>query len=140
MKASSSMWPALCLLLAMTFGCGRGGLERAIVTGRVTYRGEAVANGEIRFVPTKGTQGPISGGSIAAGEYVADGLGGVPVGMYRVEIRAFRIPKPEKLDPMGDDFAPRKQYLPEKYNVKTELEMTIAPGSGKIVQNFDLVE
>ena len=83
-------WVALCLLVTTSvIGCDRGGLERAVVTGSATYRGEPIANGEIRFVPTEGTQGPISGGAITEGVYTADGLGGVPVGTYRVEIRAF---------------------------------------------------
>ena len=70
-------WVALCLLVTTVIGCGRGGLQRVIVSGRVTYQGEAIANGEIRFVPTKGTQGPVSGGTIIEGVYTADGLGGV---------------------------------------------------------------
>jgi len=136
----SKSWGAFCLLVIMVIGCGRGGLERAVVTGRATYQGEAIANGEIRFVPTKGTQGPISGGSIIEGAYTADGLGGVPVGTYRVEIRAFRASKAAQLDPLGDAFVPPKQYLPEKYNTKTELEITIEPGSSKITKNFDLAD
>ena len=131
-------WVALCLLVTTVIGCGRGGLQRVIVTGRVTYQGEAIANGEIRFVPTKGTQGPVSGGSIVEGVYTADGLGGVPVGTYCVEIRAFRAPKAAQLDPLGDSFLPPVQYLSEKYNTKTELEMTIEPGSSKITKDFDL--
>jgi len=33
-----------------------------------------------------------------------------------------------------------EQYFPEKYNVRTELEITVEPGSSKITKDFDLTQ
>jgi hypothetical protein len=139
-----------CLLLAvccvLLTACDRGGLERAVVAGKVTYQGQPVADGRIRFVPIKGTKAPMWGANIRDGEYEASGRGGVPVGTHRVEIVAWRTksdaaettksPKSDQI--MGG--APGQQYIPEKYNTKSELEIIIPPGSGEIVRDFDLTE
>jgi hypothetical protein len=74
-----------------------------------------------------------------AGRSSQSGVGGVPVGTHRVEIRAFCPDEDAEPDPLEGDL-PRKQYLPEKYNTKTEMEITIEPGSGKITKNFDLTD
>jgi hypothetical protein len=138
-----------CLLLAaccvLLTSCGRGGLERAVVTGRVTYQGQPVTKGKIRFIPAKDTQTPMWGAFIHDGKYEARGKGGVPVGTHKVEIVAWRTNKDERKaspppDMTSDMPPPSKQYIPEKYNTKTELEITIPPGSGKIVRDFNLTE
>ena len=129
------------LLLVGLAGCGGGdGPERAVVTGKVTFQGEPLANGEIRFVPTKGTEAPVSGASIAEGAYRADGLGGVPVGTHKVVIQGFRAADTPVHDPIEGDYYPRVQYLPVKYNDQTELEITIPPGSSTMTQDYDLSE
>ena len=48
-----------CLLLLA--GCGKKGLERAVISGRVSYQGEPVQRGLLRFVPIEGTKGPPAG-------------------------------------------------------------------------------
>ena len=35
---------------------------------------------------------------------------------------------------------PDEEYLPDKYNVRSELELVIPPGSGAITQDYDLAE
>ena len=134
-----------CIVCAVVIGCGRGKLERVVVSGRVTYQGQPVTKGKIRFIPIKDTKTPMWGAFIHNGRYEAGGKGGVPVGTHRVEIVAWRTesdvaettnpPTPDRSlggAPMG------QQYVPEKYNAKTELEITIPPGSGKVVRDFDL--
>ncbi len=138
---------AVAVAVAIGGGCGRGKLERAVVSGKVTYQGQPVAKGKIRFIPIKGTQTPMWGAFIRDGGYKASGKGGVPVGTHKVEIVAWRT----KSDVVETANTPRsdlslggapmgQQYLPEKYNTKTELEITIPPGSGKVVRDFDLTE
>jgi hypothetical protein len=130
----------------MLVGCGGSGdLDRVVVTGKVTYNGEPIKNGEIRFVPIKDTRGPVSGGSIVNGVYTAKGLGGVPIGTYRVVIRASRAvkgAKPESVgdDPSGEEYVRGEQYVPEKYNVKSELELTVPAGNRRITQDYNLVD
>ncbi|MCS7304408.1 MAG: hypothetical protein NZ602_04795 [Thermoguttaceae bacterium] len=124
-------------LLGAIGGCGRSsGPQRVVVTGTVTYNGQPIPNGEIRFVPTGQTKGPISGASILEGKYRADGLGGVIVGTHRVEIRAFRADKSVPPDPHGE--YPRQQYLPKKFNDQSTMEVTIPPDKGTQTFNFDL--
>ena len=80
-------------LLILTTGCGGSGgdVERSEVSGSVTYKGQPIEEGLIRFVPEKGTAGPVSAAPIANGKYTIDAKGGVPVGTHRVEIEAYQV-------------------------------------------------
>ncbi len=121
----------------LSAGCGPSGPERAIVTGAVTYQGQPIANGVIRFVPTGQTKGPAAGASIENGTYEANLKGGVVVGVNRVEITAVQ----PRSDPAGRDIAAMEgagvQYIPEQYNLQSTLNVTIESG-GPFVKNFDL--
>ena len=93
-------------------------------------------------MPVDSSPVPMAGALIVDGRYKVDRNGGVPVGTHKIEIEAFRgIPDPNKpgsrlVSPRGrDEF---EQYIPEKYNARTQLEITIQPGSRKITKNFDL--
>jgi hypothetical protein len=124
------------------FGCGGDSLEKAVVSGKITYRGEPIANGDILFYPKPGTDGPVAGASIRGGRYLADGKGGVPVGEHRVEIRAFRVraassPLPEGV-PQEDLPGGRVQYLPQEFNRQTTLEAVVPPGGRRVEIDFDL--
>lgn len=124
-------------LAACICACGPSGPERVVVTGTVTYQGKPIEQGSIRFVPTGETKGPATGTAIQQGQYEASSKGGVLVGAQRVEITAIA---PRK-DPLGRDLAVMEgagvQYLPEKYNRKSTLNVTIESG-GPAVQNFEL--
>ncbi len=132
-----------CALLGPILGgCGRNGPERVVVSGSVTYRGKPL-EGLIRFVPAKGTRAPVSGALVKDGKYTIDGKGGVPVGTHRVEISSYRPRYGADTDDSpssGLTGVPMDQILPEKYNAKTELEITVPPGSGRITRNFDLTD
>ena len=136
------------MVLAAVFGCGHhGGPERVVVSGTVTYQGQPVKEGQIRFYPTKGTQAPMSGGDIIDGKYVVEAQGGVPVGTHEIRIAAFR-PDPRyreyekslRPDASALEKPPKQQYLPEKYNTKTKLEITIPPGSSGNAKDFQLTD
>lgn len=133
---------ALCCLPAA--GCRRDGPERAVVTGRVTYQGKPLAEGQIRFVPARGSEIPTAGAFVFDGRYTADGKGGVPVGTHKVMIEAYRIvgrAQPNEQIEQSLETAPaRHQFLPPKYNAKTELEINIEPGAGRITRDFDLTD
>lgn len=139
-------WVAAGCVVVAVAGCGRDGPERTPVVGRVTYRSEPVKTGEIRFLPIKDTKTPMWGASIVGGQYAADGNGGVPVGVHKVEIIAWRekavaSQSSANLPPgLHVGKAPQEQYLPAKYNSQSELEITIEPGSGKIVRDFALTD
>lgn len=121
----------IAVVAALTLtGCGKtSDITKVIVKGNVTFDGESISNGEIRFHPTGGTRGPLSGGTIQKGVYVAEGRGGVPIGEHRVEILAFRAAKNQSN--FGGEGGPVVQYLPEKYNSETTLVVTINKGEPK---------
>ncbi len=135
------------IVAATLVGCGREGPERVIVGGTVTYHGEPLPSGRITFLPTKGTKAPLSGAEIIDGKYTVDGKGGVPVGTHKVKITAQRVdPKfAERGDSLPSNYQdvggpPMQQYIPEKYNARSELEITIPPGAGEITESFDLLD
>ena len=129
------------LLVASILGCGATtGPERAIVSGSVTYDGQPVEDGMIRFVPAEGTKAPVSGAVIKAGRYTADSQGGVPVGTHRIEILGNR-PDPKAapvVDVPGVEGPATIQYLPAKYNQTSQLTLTVKPGGGPMTKDFSL--
>ena len=128
------------LLLSPMLGCGRPGPQRAVVSGTVVYRGEPIADGMIRFVPLEAGAGPMAGALIKDSKYEVNALGGVPVGRCRVEIKSLRAvaaqptARPKGLDMFRDLTV---QYIPDKYNNNSTLEVMIPPESA-VEQNFDL--
>lgn len=133
-----------CVLLigvGLLFGCGqRSDLPRATVSGKVAFQGKPVPEGMIAFVPIKETKGPTSSAIIKEGVYEAAAAGGVPIGAHRVEIQAFRPrtgARRTHQSPFLQDREPREQYLPERYNRQSTLEITIDAESGGN-HDFDL--
>jgi hypothetical protein len=133
-----------CLLLValgLLLGCGHGSdLPRVTVSGKVSYQGRPIPEGLIAFVPIKETKGPTSSAIITNGVYDVTAAGGVPLGTHRVEIQAFRPlgTSPKQFRPPAlQDREPREQYLPEKYNRQSTLEVSIGD-KAKQVQDFDL--
>ena len=124
------------LLVGLSFsGCGPSGPERVPLSGTVTYNGKPIADGRINFMPTKESAVPMSGAVIENGQYRVDAKGGVPVGTHTVRIEAYGgSPAPGQVLKPGS----RPQYLPRKFNVNSQLEITIEPGSGEMTKNFEL--
>ncbi len=128
-------------LLAGLVGCGQSGPERVSISGTVTFDGKEIGFGHISFVPTDGTKGSGMTGHIKNGQYRLDAKGGVPVGKYIVKINGFTL-APGQEPPgeiMGLDYHVGPQYLPEKYNNKSELSFTVDSGSSEITwMNYEL--
>ena len=150
MRAGPRIWIACvaagCLATIIS-GCGQNGPERVVVSGKVTFQGEPLKSGEIRFMPTNGADGSAEGALVTDGQYVANGRGGLPVGTYAVSIvtRDGRVPirdlTPASV-PAGQSNgdSPRRQLLPAKYNTRSQLEITVASGNRNIVQDFALTD
>jgi hypothetical protein len=122
---------AALLAFGMAFvaaGCGKSGPQMMEVTGTVKYDGQPVAEGDISFIPEDKSVGG-EGGKIKDGRYTLK----VKEGKNKVQIFASRG-VPGKKGPMGEDLV--EQYIPEKYNDKTELTADVS--SGKKEFNFDL--
>jgi hypothetical protein len=138
---------AAACIAAMACGCGRDGPERVKVSGKVSFRGEPLKTGEIRFIPTKDAEGPTEGTLIVDGQYEVSGKGGVPVGAHTVVIVAWNRPAPRRDMPSPNavsagpnNESPRKQLLPAKYNTQSQLEIILKPGSRSVVQDFALTD
>ena len=133
---------ALSAIVLALVGCGREGPERVTISGSITFGGDPVEQGRIYFFPAGDTMAPMSGSHISEGQYMAIHKGGVPVGTHRVEIVAFRTdPRfghlAERPSEAESDL-PKEQYIPEKYNKSSELELTVPSGSGPITKDFTL--
>ena len=138
-RTASSLLLLGGLTVAAAMGCGKpAGLDKVVVSGQVTLDGEPISNGEIRFIPTAGTVGPISGGPIKDGVYTAKGKGGVPLGTHQVEIRAYRASaKSQGQAGAGSgEGGAAEQYLDKRYNDQTTLTATI--GADTEAQDFQL--
>lgn len=130
---------AAAVMLASLIGCG-GALDKAIVAGEVTYDGVPVVNGEIRFYPTAGSTGPVSGAPIVGGRYEATAKGGVPVGTHTVRIQGFRAPagagtEGDGITPGGGG-GPPVQYIADEFNSKSTLTVVVTGEQSPQVENF----
>ena len=108
----------------LALGCGGSELDRIPVAGSVTFQGQPVEKGQIRFIPQGGTKGPVTVEPINAGHYETTNAGGVPVGSHRVEIRGYNA-HDYATAPTGPGSPPVKQLLPAKFNTATELTATL---------------
>lgn len=145
---------ALAALAVLVLGCGQQGPERVPVSGTVTWNGEPLPSAEHRpsriyFVPAQGNEAPSTSAEIVNGEYTIESNGGVPVGKHRVRIEAYR-PPPGSAAAEGQELPawvaddvegpPVIQFIPPRYNQRSELEIIIDPAGGPIQHNFDLSE
>lgn len=137
-----------CLLtLAGATGCGGGGgIERAPVSGKVTFDGTPVEKGLIVMTPTGETKGPSSGAEIKNGEYSIPRETGLVPGTYKVEITASKSVGRIEVQGVagatgglsGSQTAENLvMYIPEKYNTQSTLTYTVKSGSN--TENFTLV-
>jgi hypothetical protein len=120
------------LLAAALTGCSSektGG----IVKGTVTLDGQPLAAGQILFVSVDQST-PSAEGKITAGAFEAL----VPPGEKRVEIRAPKVTGKKKMydTPDSPTVDTVVELLPAKYNVNSELTMTVDGAAQE--QNFDL--
>ena len=137
---SSCIKPAQALALAVVVvnltSCGKSdGLSRVVVTGHVNLNGAPVEKGQIRFIPQVGTKGPVFIQDVVGGQYTCDKSGGVPVGEHRIEILAW---DPSVPFPTGPGQPTPPQWAPEKYNVKSELTVTLDEETSPVVKDYDL--
>jgi hypothetical protein len=140
----------IAFLMAAVVGCRRGGdgVQRVVLTGAVTYKGKPVADGSVLFVPSAATNGPSTAATIQSGKYRLDARGGLPPGTYRVEILGYRAPiaahnqkgPTPRVGPSGHHATAPQQYLPEKYNVKTQLATKVEASAGAVTRDFTLTE
>lgn len=129
-------WLALVVAAIHLVGCGSSdGIARVEVEGNVSLGGVPVTRGQIRFVPDEGTQGPVTIEEVRDGRFTCRHEGGVPIGQHRVEILAW---DPSAPFTFGPGQKTPDQLVPEKYNVDSELVVTLDGSSNPVVKNFEL--
>lgn len=114
---------ASCLTTA---GCGT---SKPIMEGMVTLDGVPIEKGTIMLIPAQG-KGQNAGGGIAAGRYRIT----ASQGPMQVRINAARKDgtMPDPLNPGSGAMIDRYvEYVPDRYNEKSELEVTISAGVNK---------
>lgn len=108
------------------------------------YRGQPIPDGSIGFYPCEATEGAPVIVPIANGKYTAESQGGVPVGSYQVVIlgvrKVARRSEPSTADDDLPPLDPIEQYLPAKYNGKTELRLAIEPTPLPLTQDYTLTD
>lgn len=130
-----NLWTLIPVLGLGLAGCSeKSPLTYYDVTGEVLIEAVPVESGDIIFLPVD-PELPPCGGSIIDGKYK---LKAYP-GEFRVKIAASRETGEMIPGPSGEDIPKREDYLPEKYNAKTELTADVAPINPNTI-DFDLTE
>jgi hypothetical protein len=126
--------------LLLISGCGEGNpLGRRSVSGNVTFQGQPIEYGAIRFEPTDQAKGVEAGAVINQGKYTIGEELGLPPGSYKVWITA-QEPVPEAPTEEAPGETPRvraRDRIPAQYNVQTTLVAEV-PASGETKIDFDL--
>lgn len=116
-------WIMLAGALVSLAGCNDHG--RLAIEGTVSLNGQPLEDGNIRFAPQDGTEGPSAGASIQEGRFRIKGQGGTFAGTFRVEIRASRKTGRQMTDVTGRKVDQLEQYIPVRYNRQSELTATV---------------
>jgi hypothetical protein len=120
------MRPAVFLTALAAAGCGAASPSPpppVAVAGTVTLDGRPLAAADIDFNPDDGD--PPQRAKVRDGRIEGE----VRPGRYKVLIKAFRprVPPPEP-PPGGGPVDPNEQYLPARYNWRTELTARVEAG------------
>jgi hypothetical protein len=141
--------PALVAALALsTLAAGCGWFApRGDVNGRLTLKGEPLAEVQVYFVPEPGqeTAGPAAGATAADGTYTladAEGRAGAAPGRYRVVLQDLQSGKrsarslASKAGARRDAAEAAKMRVPERYTSATTTPLQFEIKTGK--QTIDL--
>lgn len=110
--------------LTMT-GCeGRDPHGRQAIQGTVTFQGQPLDQGSIRFQSPEDS-GLSAGALIRNGKYQIPREQGLPPGTYKVHISSLEPTPPLTGAPGENPAPPAKERLPENVNVKTQLKAEI---------------
>lgn len=122
------VFPLAVAVLFNLAGCGDAGPRQYQVMGTVTFDGQPVEEGEIRFMPTEAGGTPYAG-PIVNGKFECK----VTEGQKRVEISATR----EAATPAPDGLPDYVSYIPAEYNTQSTLKAEVK-SSGDNTFTFDL--
>ncbi len=122
--------PGLLLVvvgLCLFGGCGSGE-DFQKISGTVTLDNEPLKKGVVTLFPNG--PGTTVGGEIVDGKFLLARDRGPTPGKYRVEIVAFKASGKKEFDvDQNKQVDVELQFLPAKYNTKSELSCTVESGS-----------
>ena len=121
------------IAVGLLIGCGPSGPDTYTSTGKVTFEGQPVTEGEFIFRAVDGASGSWEG-RIENGSYKLR----TTVGAKRVEITARRKVEGAPAAASGEPAISFESYIPEKYNEKSELTANVTP-EGPNSFDYDLV-
>ena len=125
-------------------GCGRSGFDTIAVKGRVTYEGEPLVGGLVRFYAVDRAQGRSAKARIAPdGTFVVKTLSNTPglvPGEYKVAVLLQKLPEHNPTPEQIAAAEANKMELPERFfNPETSgLQFTLEPSDGAQTYNIDL--
>jgi hypothetical protein len=125
--------------LFLLCGCSEGNVGRRAISGNVTFQGQPLDYGAIRFEPTDVAKGVGGGAAITQGKYSIPEKLGLPPGAYKVWITASGPAAEAPVDEAPGE-TPRgmaQERIPPQYNVQTTLVADV-PATGETEFNFDL--
>lgn len=126
----------ICLVLiaaisSIVAGCGDA--RRQSVSGTVTFDGQPLKEGSIRFIPTEGAEGPSAGADIIDGKFEIPKDVGTFAGKFQVQVTAKRPSQRLARNPeTGRMERGFEQYIPAKYNRRTELVEEVKVGEDNV--------
>ncbi len=117
-----SLLLALAAFLCSVWGCGQSGPPRYALSGKVSYDGQPVEDGSIKFFPADSETATGVSGVITEGQYEIPRAQGPTAGNHKVWIEAR---KPSGIKIPSEDGGPSidqlVQYIPAVYNVRSNL-------------------
>ncbi|UUO07826.1 hypothetical protein M4951_05815 [Blastopirellula sp. J2-11] len=127
---------AAVLLIAV--GCGSGDPNQIPVRGSVSYQGQPIGDGFVRFVPSPGVNAPVRVAQIIDGSYELEGQFALSPGAYKIEIEGFEGEDMPLSEP-GQVVEQRRQILPAQYNANSKLDpLTVSMGDSPQKLDFEL--
>ena len=142
---NSLRWLSVTLLVIVAAtGCGGGGPQTHSVSGKVTFKGNPVAQAQVGFVPTDGTgeAKPAQGQTDASGNYSlttylgpGDNASGAMAGKFKVTVTK-GLPQGKPIT--YEELAKFKSEIPEVYadTVNTPLTAEVSASGSN---HFDFV-
>jgi hypothetical protein len=124
------------LFISLLAGCGGGGPTTHAVSGKITYKGNPVADAQVGFVPTDttGAVKPASGQTDASGNYTlrtylspSDNASGAMAGNYKVTVAKGAA---HDAVPTHEEIANFKSEIPVRYADTAQTPLTAEVTAG----------